>query len=214
MPPKKSLTEKCSIRPSCSSGENPVTSSFFGRLSRLLLPPGGCPLPLPACCVCWSPLATHFVALPRTTVPRPLPSRPIAAACNHQDVSRFGWQTLPHYIVYNNNLQHYIYIYTYIFFFYSHMLHFIGDYPDWPTLHKSSMILRHIKHTFNFSKLFGNGRGVVVKLMVCWAKGPEFEPRSQHYTFKDFVSPASKLWYDWNFIILKTIKPLSKLLPV
>ena len=164
MSPKNALTEKCSIRPSCSSGENPVTSSFFGRLSRLLLPPGGCPRPLPACCVCCSPLATHFVALPRTTVPRPRPlpsrpiaaacnqqyvsllytiilsmklilmalprttvprprpqpSRPIAAACNQQDASRFGWQTLPHYIVYNNNLQHYIYIYLYIFFLFTY----------------------------------------------------------------------------------------------
>ena len=37
--------------------------------------------------------------------------------------------------------------------------------------------------------------GVVVKLLACGARGPEFNSRSCHYNFRDWLSPASKSGY-------------------
>ena len=39
---------------------------------------------------------------------------------------------------------------------------------------------------------------VVVKLLACGARGLGFESRSRRYDFRDWLSPDSKPWYDWN----------------
>ena len=39
---------------------------------------------------------------------------------------------------------------------------------------------------------------VVVKLLACGARGPEFDSRSRRLDFRDWLSPASKSRYGWN----------------
>ena len=44
----------------------------------------------------------------------------------------------------------------------------------------------------------GSGRGRVVKLFACEARGPEFYSQPRHLNFRDWLSPASKSRYGWN----------------
>ena len=64
-------------------------------------------------------------------------------------------------------------------------------------------ILKYNILSFNF--LHYRSGGGVVKLWTCGARGPGFESRSHHFHYIYWVSPASKLQYDWN-IVYKRLK--------
>ena len=44
----------------------------------------------------------------------------------------------------------------------------------------------------------GSCGGVVVKFLVCGARGPGLDSRSRRYDFRDWLSPASKSRYGWK----------------
>ena len=46
----------------------------------------------------------------------------------------------------------------------------------------------------------GSGGGRVVKLLACRASGHGFDSQSCHLNFRDWVSPTSKLKYDWKIV--------------
>ena len=47
---------------------------------------------------------------------------------------------------------------------------------------------------------------VVVKLLACGARDTGFDSRSRRYDFRDWLSKASKSWYDWKIAKARSLK--------